>query len=243
MRLVLLSMLTGAVGAFCTACAVRTPVVPNLVAMGDLAPDTGRIAVAGGTLYYETQGVGPVVVLLHGAGLDLTMWDSQVEPLARSFRVVRYDARGHGRSAAPMGPHSMAEDLRLVLDHLGAQRVHLVGFSMGATVALDFATTNAADVLKLALVSVSGPPRGAPLRPDAPAPLTEEAGRARLRALTVPRMLIVGERDVAAVLTVAERVAAEVPEVPVVRMAGGAHLINRDVPDEFNRVLLRFLQN
>lgn len=242
MRFVMLSLLVGAVGAVGTACAQRTAAIPHFAAVGAHAPDTGRIAVDGGTLYYETRGSGPDVVLLHGSGMDLTMWDSQVEPFARSFRVIRYDARGHGRSTAPMVPYSMAEDLSLVLDHIGAERAHLVGFSMGASVALDFATTNAARVLTLALISVSGPPPGAPVRPDAPARLTEEAGRARLRALTMPRMLIVGEGDVPAVLVVAERVAAEVPEVSVVRVAGGAHQINREVPEEFNRLLLRFLQ-
>jgi pimeloyl-ACP methyl ester carboxylesterase len=242
MRFALLSVLIGAAGAFGTGGALRTPAVPTGTAVVAQARDTGRVAVNGGTLYYETRGSGPAVVLLHGGGQDFTMWDSQMEPLAGAFRVTRYDARGHGRSTAPIGPYSMADDLRLVLDHIGADRAHLVGFSMGAGVALDFAVTHEARVLTLALISVTGPPPGAPIRPGAPPPLTEVAGRARLRALTVPRMLVVGEDDVPAVLAVAERVAAEVPGVPVVRVAGGAHLINRDVPEEFNRVLLRFLR-
>jgi pimeloyl-ACP methyl ester carboxylesterase len=170
MRFALLSVLIGAAGAFGTGGALRTPAVPTGTAVVAQARDTGRVAVNGGTLYYETRGSGPAVVLLHGGGQDFTMWDSQMEPLAGAFRVTRYDARGHGRSTAPIGPYSMADDLRLVLDHIGADRAHLVGFSMGAGVALDFAVTHEARVLTLALISVTGPPPGAPIRPGAPPP-------------------------------------------------------------------------
>ena len=240
MRALRLSLLFGAACAVCEACGPRTASVT--AANVSAASDTGRVAVEGGTLFYEVRGSGPAVVLLHGGGLDRTMWDPQLEPLLRSFRVVRYDARGHGRSSAPMGPYSMVEDFRLVLDHLGVERAHLVGLSMGGGTALDFATAYPARVHTLALVSTSGPPPGAPLPPGTPPPLTEEAGRSRLRALDIPRVLVVGERDSPNVLAVAERVEAEVPEVPVVRIAGGAHLPNQDAPEAFNEALLRFLR-
>ena len=242
MRIALLSLLLGAACALCVACAPRTAAVTGSAAADALAADTGRVAVDGGTLYYEARGSGPAVVLLHGGGLDLGMWDPQVEPLARSFRVIRYDARGHGRSTARMGPYSTLEDLRRLLDHLGVARAHLVGLSMGAGVALDFAINHPERVSKLALVSTSGPPPGVPIPPGAPPPLTQEAGRLRLRALPMPRVLIVGEGDSPDHLAVAERVEAEVPEMPVVRIAGGRHRVNRDVPEAFNAALLRFLR-
>jgi len=162
--------------------------------------------------------------------------------LARSFRLVRYDARGHGRSTAPGGPYSTTEDLRRLLRHIGIERASLVGISMGAGVALDFAATHPQRVSKLVLVSTSGPPPGVPMPPGAPPPLTHEAGRARLRALSMPRMLIVGEGDTPDHLAVAARVEAEVPQVRVVRLAGGGHMVNHDVPEAFNRVLVGFLR-
>lgn len=206
-----------------------------------LAADTGWVTVKDGMLYYEVQGSGPPVVLLHAASLDLTMWDPQVQPFARSFRVIRYDARGHGRSTAQMGPYSTVEDLRQLLDHLNVQQAHLIGISMGAGVAFGFAKTYPQRVSKLALVSTSGPPPGVPVRAGAPPPLTQEAGRVQLGALSMPRLLIVGKEDSPDHLAVAERVEAEVPQVQVVRIAEGKHIVNRDVPEVFNDVLLRFL--
>ena len=52
----------------------------------------------GARLVYEVSGDGPAVVLIHGFGLDMRMWDPQVAPLAARFRVVRYDCRGFGAS-------------------------------------------------------------------------------------------------------------------------------------------------
>jgi len=239
---VLLSFIAGATCALLLACAPRTGTGSPSAAADPLAPDTGRVAVEGGTLYYEVRGSGPPVVLLHAGDLDLSMWDPQVSPLARSFRLIRYDARGHGRSSAPRGPYSTVEDLRRLLDHLGIPRASLVGISMGAGVTLNFATTYPQRVRQLVLVSTSGPPPGVPIPPGAPPPLTHEVGRVRLRGLSMPRMLIVGEGDSPDHLAVADRVEAEVPEVRVVRIAGGRHLVNQDAPEAFNAVLLSFLR-
>src|SRR6185503_16516762 len=124
MRTLSLSRLLGAACALSAAFAARTAAASPSGASAAFVVDTGRVAVEGGTLYYETRGSGPAVVLLHGGGLDHTMWDPQVEALARSYRVIRFDARGHGRSTARMPPFSMHEDLRRVLDHLGVERAH-----------------------------------------------------------------------------------------------------------------------
>jgi pimeloyl-ACP methyl ester carboxylesterase len=236
----LLSFSLGATCALLAACAPHTG-TGSASGAEPLASDTGRVAVEGGTLFYDVRGSGQPLVLLHAGGRDLTMWDPQAGALARSFRLVRYDARGHGRSTAPGGPYSTVEDLRLLLDHLGIERASLVGISMGAGVALDFAATHPQRVSKLVLVSTSGPPLGVPMPPGAPPPLTHEAGRARLRALAMPRMLIVGEGDTPDHLAVAERVEAEVPQVRVVRLAGGRHLVNLDATEAFNRLLSGFL--
>lgn len=220
----------------CAACAPGArPSTPAV------APDTGRVAVEGGTLYYESRGSGPPVVLLHGGGLDHSSWDPQVGSLSRAFRVIRYDARGHGRSSAPMGPFSTVEDLRRLLDHLGVRRAHLVGLSMGAGAAYGFAAQHPERVETLTLVSVSGPPPGVPLPPGAPPNLTEAAGRELLRGMPMPRLLVLGERDSPAVQAVADSVRAQVPGVEVVRIPG-AHLPNRDAPEAFNLLLLRFLR-
>jgi 3-oxoadipate enol-lactonase len=77
---------------------------------------------------------GPVLLLSNSLGTALEMWDPQMPAFAERFRVLRYDMRGHGRSAVPPGPYSIADLGRDVLDLLdanGIDRVHFCGLSMG----------------------------------------------------------------------------------------------------------------
>ncbi|OIV35892.1 hypothetical protein BIV57_19215 [Mangrovactinospora gilvigrisea] len=118
-------------------------------------------APGGGLLRGERTGAGagrPVVVLLHGAGMDSRLWDGVVPGLAAHHEVVRYDARGLGRSDAPVRPFDDVADLLAVLDHCGLERAALVGLSMGGETALDFALVHPERVAALGLVgaSVSG---------------------------------------------------------------------------------------
>src|SRR3712207_6704166 len=73
--------------------------------------EPGRVATEGGSLYWEAAGSGAPVVLLHGGNLDRRMWDAQFEALRGSYRVIRYDARGYGRSSRADRPFSAHEDL------------------------------------------------------------------------------------------------------------------------------------
>ena len=121
--------------------------------------------------FYEDAGDGPVVVLIHGYGADLRLWDAQVEPLSEAgFRVIRFDVRGHGRSMiAPDGYtfENYAADLRDLLDRLNIERpateslevgaVHLAGLSMGGGIALQFALDYPDRVLSLTLVDPALP--------------------------------------------------------------------------------------
>jgi len=95
----------------------------------------------GARLVYEVAGQGPTVVLIHGFGLDMRMWDPQAGPLADRFMTVRYDCRGFGASGPldPGVPYTHAGDLVALLDHLGVDRAVLVGLSFGGRVALQTA--------------------------------------------------------------------------------------------------------
>jgi pimeloyl-ACP methyl ester carboxylesterase len=86
------------------------------------------------------------------------MWDAQVAALEPDHRLLRYDLRGHGSSAAIARPFDPLEDLRSVLDAAGFDRSALVGLSSGAQVVLDFALVYPDRVTKLILAapSVSG---------------------------------------------------------------------------------------
>lgn len=105
--------------------------------------ETGYVDVDGGRLYYEVAGAGAPVVLLHAFTFDTRMWDDQFETLAREYRVIRYDARGFGKSSVPEPgrPYSHVDDLAALLAKLDAHKPHLVGASMGGRFALDFAVS------------------------------------------------------------------------------------------------------
>ena len=105
------------------------------------AATTGVLVVPGARLAYEVTGQGPAVVLVHGFGLDMRMWDQQVEHLAPRFRVVRYDCRGFGASGPfdPAIPYTHAGDLAALLDHLAIGQAVLAGLSFGGRVALQAA--------------------------------------------------------------------------------------------------------
>ena len=92
----------------------------------------------GAELYYEVAGSGTPVVLVHGLALDARMWDDQVAELSRVSTVVRYDARGFGRSILEdQTPYTHAGDLWQLLDHLDISSAVLVGLSMGGRIVLE----------------------------------------------------------------------------------------------------------
>ena len=113
--------------------------------------DTGFVTVPGGRLYYESLGTGRTVVLLHGGNLDRRMWDEQFPVLTPHFRVIRYDARGFGRSTPADTAFQAHADLYTLLHHLAVHRVSLVGLSLGGRIAIDFALDHPEMVDRLVL--------------------------------------------------------------------------------------------
>lgn len=99
--------------------------------------------VNGISLYYETVGHGPPLVLVHGFACGIRSWDPQVRAFASRFRVITYDVRGHGISDAPREATAYSQatsvaDLRALLGHLMIERAVVGGLSMGGNIALNF---------------------------------------------------------------------------------------------------------
>ena len=93
----------------------------------------------GCTIHVEVEGPdqAPVLMLSNSLGTNLHMWDQQVAPFTRHFRLVRYDRRGHGKSDVPKGPYSMdrlGRDVLAILDALRIERINWCGLSMGGMV-------------------------------------------------------------------------------------------------------------
>ena len=81
----------------------------------------------------------PVLVLGSSLGTTGAMWDDNVAPLSRRFRLLRYDTRGHGDSPAPGGPYSMHElgaDVLALIDRLELERVSFCGLSIGGMIGM-----------------------------------------------------------------------------------------------------------
>jgi pimeloyl-ACP methyl ester carboxylesterase len=134
--------------AFLLLCVARG----SALAQAPAPPASGFAEVNGTRLYYEALGKGPAVVLVHGGLNDSRLWDDQMQPLAQSFRVVRYDLRGFGKSAAPTGQYWPTEDLRALLDYLKIEKATVVGLSLGGIVAADFAFEHPERVERLVFV-------------------------------------------------------------------------------------------
>jgi len=107
----------------------------------------------------------PALLLINSLGASLEMWDEQVAALGERYEIVRYDARGHGKSTLGANKELTLEDLAAdalaVLDACGIARAHVCGLSLGGMVAMTIAQRWPDRVLKLALCNTSThmPPR------------------------------------------------------------------------------------
>jgi len=109
-------------------------------------------------LHVDVEGAGPVVALAHGFGGSARNFGPQARALRDRWRVIRWDARGHARSGAPDDPAAytpdrFVDDLRRVLDQVGADVAVVGGLSMGAATALGFAVAHPERVRGLVLAS------------------------------------------------------------------------------------------
>jgi len=91
------------------------------------------------THYALTGDKEQALVFSNSLGTDFSMWDPQTAELERSFRVLRYDTRGHGKSSVTPGDYSIEQlgrDVLGLLDSLGLERVHFCGLSMGGMIGI-----------------------------------------------------------------------------------------------------------
>jgi pimeloyl-ACP methyl ester carboxylesterase len=135
------------------------------------ARGTGQYAEVNGiNLYFETQGSGRPLILLHGGLGSGEMFGRVLPALAERHRVVAVDLQGHGRTAdidRPIDVRLMADDIAALIDHLALDRPDLVGYSLGGAVALQTAAKYPAKAGRLVTASVN-------IRPDAIYPKIRE---------------------------------------------------------------------
>jgi pimeloyl-ACP methyl ester carboxylesterase len=121
-------------------------------------PTTGYAPVNGLKMYYEVHGSGDPVVLLHGSFMTITNnWTGWIGELSRTRKVIAVELQGHGRTAdvkRDFSYENLADDVAALLDYLRIPRADLIGYSMGAGVAMQCAIRHPEKVRKV--VSMSG---------------------------------------------------------------------------------------
>ncbi|MDG7042354.1 MAG: alpha/beta hydrolase [Nitrososphaerota archaeon] len=114
-------------------------------------------------IYYEVHGNGEPLVLIAGCGTDSSVWLPQAQELSLRYHVITFDNRGTGRSDKPDTPYTMqmmAADVAGLLDSIGIEAAHILGYSMGGVIAQEFALTYPGRALTLILSCAY--PAGAP---------------------------------------------------------------------------------
>ena len=149
------------------------------------------------TLAFTERGQGPVCLLVHAFPFDARMWESQIEALASSHRVIAPDLRGFGRSANLPPARSVdehADELAALLDRLGVDRAAVVGLSMGGYIAFAMLRRHPSRVRALVLADTRAKPdteEGKRNR-DANIDFVRERGAAALMQKLLPALVADG---------------------------------------------------
>jgi len=128
---------------------------------------THRIPIGSSHLTVYEDGTGPPLLFAHSLTFDSSMWGHQVAALSGQHRVLRVDLHGHGLSGHPLCDYDleqMADDLAMVLNHLGIDQCGYVGHSMGGMVGMRFAMAHPERVDRLALLNTSANEQEEPMR-------------------------------------------------------------------------------
>ena len=137
--------------------------------------DSGYADINGLHLYYEIHGDGGTpLVLLHGGVMTIELTYAVAAPaLTQRHRVISVDFQAHGRTAdidSDLTYANLASDVVGLLDHLGIERAHVIGHSMGGGTALELAVNHPERLLSVVPISASVRPEGA--HPDLADPST-----------------------------------------------------------------------
>lgn len=114
-------------------------------------------------IYYSSYGTGQPLILLHGNSGDSRFFKQQTDFFKQYFQVITIDSRGHGKSShgtQDLSIKALADDVRNIIEHLGLQKVILLGFSDGGNVALQLSLESYENIQSLIIVSGNLHPKG-----------------------------------------------------------------------------------
>jgi 3-oxoadipate enol-lactonase len=140
----------------------------------------------------------PHVTFSHSLASDMRMWEPQAAALRDSYRVLRFDTRGHGSSAVPSAPYSLGDlvgDVVALLDDSGVDQTHFVGLSMGGMIAQGLALEHPDRVASITVAnSMAVIPEGAESMWDERIATAREHGMNALADPTIERWFTAGMR-------------------------------------------------
>ena len=139
-------------GKILSAIAVLLLLAVPLIAKPKQAVKHGFATVSNAKLYYEIAGEGQPLILVHGGNMDRRMWDQQFAIFAKSYKVIRYDVRGFGKSNKQVKAFAHYQDLYDLMKFLRIKKANVAGLSMGGGIAADFAISYPEMVENLILV-------------------------------------------------------------------------------------------
>ena len=119
--------------------------IPNL--------HTGFAPAYHASLYYEVAGSGKPVLFIHAGVADCSMWDAQFTIFSQSYRVIRYDSRGYGKSQTETTSFSNRQDILDLFSHLDIDLACIIGISRGSQIAIDFTLEHPEKVSALVVVA------------------------------------------------------------------------------------------
>lgn len=266
----------------------------------------------GAKIHYQDKGSGHPLVLAHGLGGDLTMWLPQVPVFSERYRLITWDCRGHGSSEVTEEGYlleNFVDDQYKLLQHLGVEKAHVGGLSMGGLIAWIFALTHPEMVTSLILSDTTVPNIGGDQESMrqlvdmfmTTAKIAEERGRggamanqtirlmfceqfirnnpefialvkeriakssgvgfARtirgifgagekaqeiditklLATIKAPTLILVGEEDMLTPVPTAEALSRAIPKSRLHIIKGSGHVPNIEQTEEWNRVVMDFL--
>jgi len=221
--------------------------------------------------YFSPKKNAPVLILLHGNGEDLHIFDNLIECLIPSYTLITMDTRHHGMSSKGTDPLSyelFAEDLFVLVNELAIGSFLVLGFSDGAITALEFALRHKERLSAMILVGVNISPTGLTFftgiglqvlsllhktrdlltrkRRDATRFVElmlkqPDISCEQLSYLSVPALVVHGEHDMVKDSHSA-LIATSLPHARRVMIPGASHFVMKDRPQEFKHIILEFLQ-